>query len=116
MKKNKNRSELVKQLLLQNPGMSEKDIAQEFHKSDKGSVPYWAKFILVFLIRLAAVSGLVMATTTRMKKQGLLFIFSFISWFFRNLPANLRRFRYCILHLQIPSIQLLPIPKYSVVR
>ena len=32
MKKNKNRSELVKQLLLQNPGMPEKDIAQEFHK------------------------------------------------------------------------------------
>lgn len=62
MKKNKNRSELVKQLLLQNSGMSEKDIAQEFHKSDKGSVPYWAKFILVFLIRLAAVSGLVMAS------------------------------------------------------
>ena len=60
MKKYKNRSELVKQLLLQNPGMSEKDIAQEFHKSDKGSVPYWAKFILVFLIRLAAVSGFVM--------------------------------------------------------
>lgn len=62
MKGNKNRSELVKQLLFQNPGMSEKDIAQEFHKSDKGSVPYWAKFVLIFLIRLAAVSGLVMAS------------------------------------------------------
>ena len=62
MKKNNKRSELVNQLLLQNPGMSEKDISMEFHKADKGSAPYWAKFIVVFLIRLSVVSGLAFAS------------------------------------------------------
>lgn len=63
MKKYKNRSELVKQLLLQNPDMSEKDIAKEFHKADKGTAPYWAKFAVVVLIRLALVSGIAIASS-----------------------------------------------------
>lgn len=62
MKTNKTGEELAQKLLRSNSGATGADLLEAINKADKGSIPYWAKFIVILLVRLALVSGFIIAS------------------------------------------------------